>query len=125
VLESLRRFKAGVFRALAHSTRIGIVEQLRFGELSVGELCQRLDIEQANASQHLAILRSKHLVETRKDGNQIFYRLRDPLLGEMLESLRRFYVSHMQETWAMLQVEEQTAADTPRKPRRKKARSNL
>jgi DNA-binding transcriptional ArsR family regulator len=125
VLESLRRFKAGVFRALAHPTRIGIVEQLRFGELSVGELCQRLDIEQANASQHLAILRSKHLVETRKDGNQIFYRLRDPLLGEMLESLRRFYVSHMQETWAMLQGEEPTAAETPRKPRRKKARSNL
>ena len=124
MLDSLRRFKAGVFRAMAHPTRVGIVEQLRLGELSVGELCQRLDIEQANASQHLAVLRSKHLVETRKEGNQIFYRLRDPSMGEVLESLRRFYLAHMQEALAMLQEEEQTEAETARKTRRKKARSN-
>jgi DNA-binding transcriptional ArsR family regulator len=123
MLESLRRFKAGVFRAMAHPTRIGVLEQLRLGELSVGQLCERLEIEQANASQHLAVLRSRHLVETRKDGNQIFYRLRDPLIGEMLESLRQFYLSHMKDTWAMFQVEEEIESATPRTKRPKKARS--
>ena len=81
MLESMRRFKAGVFQALAHPTRVGIIEQLRLGEMSVGQLCEKLGIEQANASQNLAVLRSKYLFETRKEGNQIFYRLRDPLLG--------------------------------------------
>jgi DNA-binding transcriptional ArsR family regulator len=121
MLDSLRRFKAGVFQAMAHPTRVGIVEQLRLGELSVGRLCERLAIEQSNASQHLAILRGKHLVETRKDGNQIFYRLRDPSFGEVLELLRRFYVSHMQESLAVFQEEEQAEART--KAKRKKARS--
>jgi DNA-binding transcriptional ArsR family regulator len=121
MLDSLRRFKAGVFQAMAHPTRVGIVEQLRLGELSVGQLCERLAIEQSNASQHLAILRGKHLVETRKDGNQIFYRLRDPSFGEVLELLRRFYVSHMQESLAVFQEEEQAEART--KAKRKRARS--
>ena len=121
MLDSLRRFKAGVFQALAHPTRVGIVEQLRLGELSVGQLCERLAIEQSNASQHLAILRSKNVVETRKDGNQIFYRLRDPSFGEILELLRRFYVSQMQEAMAMFKEEE--LADAKRKPKRKRVRA--
>jgi DNA-binding transcriptional ArsR family regulator len=122
MLDSMRRFKAGVFQAMAHPTRVGIVEQLRLGEMSVGRLCEKLGIEQANASQHLAILRSKHLVETRKEGNQIFYRLRDPLLGDVLESLKRFFFAHMQEALAMLKQEEQREAGR-RKQSGKKART--
>jgi DNA-binding transcriptional ArsR family regulator len=41
----LRRFKAGVFQALAHPTRVGIIEQLRLGEMSVGQLCEKLGIK--------------------------------------------------------------------------------
>lgn len=95
VLESMRQFKAGIFQALAHPTRVAIMEYLTYGEMSVGHLCEKIGIEQANASQHLAVLRNKHLVETRKDGNQIFYRLRDPLLGDVFEALRKILlVSH-------------------------------
>jgi DNA-binding transcriptional ArsR family regulator len=122
VLESMRRFKAGVFQAMAHPTRVGIVEQLRLGELSVSQLCERLGVEQANASQHLAVLRAKHLVETRKEGNQIFYRLRDPLLGDVLESLRRFFFAHVQEALAMLKDEEQRELEERKAVRRKKVR---
>ena len=81
MLDSMRRFKAGIFQALGHPTRVAIVEYLSQGELSVGRLCEKVGVEQANASQHLAVLRSKHIVEARKEGNQTFYRLRDPLLG--------------------------------------------
>ena len=120
MLESLRRFKAGVFQALAHPTRVGIIEQLRLGEMSVGQLCEKLGIEQANASQHLAVLRSKYLVETRKEGNQIFYRLRDPLLGDVLEALRKYFLAHMKEALAML--EEEQAVEGQRKPKREDRR---
>ena len=54
----LRAYQASVFQALAHPTRIAIVEILRDGELSAGALQARLGIEQANLSQHLTILRS-------------------------------------------------------------------
>ena len=57
--DSLRRFKADIFQALAHPTRIAIIELLEDGELSAGELIGKLGMEQANISQHLAVLRSK------------------------------------------------------------------
>src|SRR6201998_4824512 len=84
MLDSMRRFKAGIFQALAHPTRVAIVEFLQQGELSVGQLCEKVGVEQANASQHLAILRNKHVVQARKAGNQTFYRLRDPAFGKVL-----------------------------------------
>jgi len=109
MLQSLRQFKAEIFQALGHPTRVAIVEYLRYGEMSVGRLCEKVGIEQANASQHLAVLRSKHIVETRKDGNQIFYRLRDPLVGDMLEMMRKYFFDHMNEAMQMLKQEQREA----------------
>jgi len=73
--DSLRRFKADTFQALAHPTRIAILELLSGGELSAGALIEKLRMEQANVSQHLAVLRAKQLVSHRKAGNQVFYSL--------------------------------------------------
>jgi ArsR family transcriptional regulator len=116
MLQSLRQFKAEIFQALGHPTRIAIVEYLRDGEISVGNLCEKIGIEQANASQHLAVLRSKHIVETRKDGNQIFYRLRNPIVGEMLEIMRQYFFDHMNEAMQMLKQERREVTKSrPRK----------
>jgi len=102
--ESLRRFKADVFQVLAHPTRIHIVELLRDGELSVGELLDRIKVEPANLSQHLSVLRSKELVLNRKEGNQVHYQLRDPMLGEVLDTMKRYFQTHLEEALAMLRV---------------------
>jgi len=100
--DALRRFKAQVFQALAHPTRIAIVEALKDGELSAGALQDLLGVEQANLSQHLAVLRSRHVVVNRKVGNQVFYALRDPVLLEVLVLLRDYFSAHLNETLAML-----------------------
>lgn len=105
----MRNFKAGVFQALGHPTRVAIVELLSRGEMSVGMLCEKVGVEQANASQHLAVLRNKYIVETRKDGNLIFYRLRDPLLGEVLMKMREFFFAHMNDIMEMLREEKKEA----------------
>jgi ArsR family transcriptional regulator len=101
--DNLRQFKANIFQALAHPTRIAIVEALREGELAAGAIIERLGIEQANASQHFAILRAKQIVNTRKEGNQVFYSVRDPLLIEVLDIMRRYFQAHIEEAMAMLQ----------------------
>lgn len=101
---ALRQFKADFFQALAHPTRIAIVEQLRDGELSAGALIERLGIEQANASQHLSVLRSKNIVVGRKAGNQVFYTVRDPLIIEVLDVMRRYFHVHMGEVLATLKA---------------------
>ena len=107
--DALRRFKAQVFQALAHPTRIAVVEALRDGELTAGRLQELLQVEQANLSQHLAVLRSRHVVVSRKAGNQVFYSVRDPVLIEVLELLKRYFYSHLNETLAMLGELEQPA----------------
>jgi ArsR family transcriptional regulator len=101
--ESLRRFKAGVFQVLGHPTRIHIAECLRDGEMSVNAIQHLVGVEPANLSQHLALLRGKGLVVTRRQGNQIFYSLRDPLLVEVLDKMRRYFLKHAKESATMLQ----------------------
>jgi len=109
--DSLRRFKADVFQALAHPTRIAILELLSGGELSAGVLIERLAMEQANVSQHLAILRAKHLVLNRKAGNQVFYSVRDPIILEILSLMRLYFQSHLKDALGMLdEMEKPTEA---------------
>lgn len=107
--ESLRRFKAEIFQALAHPTRIAIVELLWDRELSAGELIAKLGMEQANISQHLAILRSRQLVANRKVGNQVFYSVRDPILLEVFGLMRTYFQKHLAETLEMLAENGRTA----------------
>ena len=101
--DALRQFKSEIFQALAHPTRIAIVETLRDGALSAGQLIEKLGLEQANASQHLAILRAKHVVVNRKVANQVFYSLRDPALIKVLDILRRYFYSQLSSTVSMLE----------------------
>lgn len=100
--DALRRFKADIFQALAHPTRIAILEVLREGETAAGTLHKQLDMEQANVSQHLAILRAKHLVAHRKAGNQVFYSIRDPLIADVLDVMRAYFHAHLSESLALL-----------------------
>ena len=100
--QELRRFKAEIFQALGHPTRIAIVESLRNGEMSAGRIIEQLGLEQANASQHFAVLRSKQVLVNRKEGNQVFYSLRDPVLIEVLDILKRYFYSQLSQTVSML-----------------------
>jgi ArsR family transcriptional regulator len=100
--DALRRFKAEIFQALAHPTRIAIVEALQSGEQPAGRIIDQLGLEQANVSQHLAILRAKQVVTTRRAGNQVYYSLRDPVLAEVLVLLREYFYSHLSESVSML-----------------------
>jgi DNA-binding transcriptional ArsR family regulator len=102
LMDSLREFKAQIFQALAHPTRIAVVEALVGGERSAGTLLALLGVEQANLSQHLAVLRAKQVVSARKSGNQVYYTLRDPVLAKVLELLRRYFYQQVRGTAALL-----------------------
>jgi ArsR family transcriptional regulator len=109
--DALRLFKSEIFQGLANPTRIAIVELLRDGELSAGQLIEKLGIEQANASQHLAVLRAKQIVANRKVGNQVYYSIRDRALIEGLDILRRYFYAQLSTTVGMLR---QAAREAPR-----------
>jgi DNA-binding transcriptional ArsR family regulator len=64
-----------LLKTLAHPMRLMIVCTLIQGEYSVGELEEKLDIHQPNLSQQLTVLREAEIVETRREGKQIYYKL--------------------------------------------------
>lgn len=98
----LRRFKAELFRALAHPTRIHIAECLQGGEVPVSTLLEKIGVEPANLSQHLTLLRLKGLVVSRKEGAQVYYSLRDPLLGHVLRDMRQYFKAHIADAFRIL-----------------------
>ena len=88
---SLQQFKAGLFRALAHEVRVRLLEELRDGERSVGELQERLEMNGPNVSQHLATLRNSGIVATRRDGTSVFYSVADPRIYHLLDDARTIF----------------------------------
>ena len=89
--EQLHRFKSELFKTLGHPLRIHILELLRGGELSVRDLLRELDVEPSTASQQLAVLRTGGVVDSRRADGTVYYRLRDPLVAELLDVGRRVF----------------------------------
>ena len=94
-MNDLPRFKAEFFKALSHPLRIAIIDALRTGEIGVNELSTRLKAEQSTLSQQLAILRSRNIVVGRKDGQNVFYSVRDPAIFRLLDVARDIFNNHL------------------------------
>lgn len=91
----LRTFKAEFFKALANPVRIAILDRLRDGEKSVNDLAAPFDIEQAGVSQHLAVLRTRRLVKTRKEGNSVYYSITDTAIFDLLDDAARIFKNQL------------------------------
>ncbi|MFP3916097.1 MAG: ArsR/SmtB family transcription factor [Actinomycetota bacterium] len=88
VRQELYRLHASVCKGLADPKRLLIINALRNGERTVSQLCEELDLPQANVSQHLATLREKGLVTVRKDGQWAHYSLTSPKIIQAMDLLR-------------------------------------
>jgi ArsR family transcriptional regulator len=84
----LTELHASVCKGLADPKRLLLINALRNGELSVMELCDETGIAQTNASQHLAVLRDKGLVQSRRDGQRVYYWLTSKKITEAMDLLR-------------------------------------
>ena len=78
---------AGVLKTLAHPVRLMLACTLAQGEYSVGALEDRLDIHQPTLSQQLTVLREAGIVETRREGKQVFYRLTQEKAAKLIQAL--------------------------------------
>ena len=87
-MEAARR-KADILKALAHPVRIRVFEALADGEKTAGELVAITGEKEANTPRHLAVLRAAGLVETRKEGLNVFYSNSMPCLIPMLACINQ------------------------------------
>src|SRR5690349_14850738 len=82
---------AQLLKMLGHEQRLRVLCLLVGGELSVGQLNERIDLSQSALSQHLAKLREQGLVATRREAQTIYYRLIDGPVAAIIETLHGIY----------------------------------
>jgi DNA-binding transcriptional ArsR family regulator len=97
----LFRLQAEICKTLADPNRLMLLHLLRDGEKSVGQLVESLRLPQSNVSRHLAVLRERSLVETRREGTTIFYRMANPKIGEACDLVREVLESQLTRNQAL------------------------
>jgi DNA-binding transcriptional ArsR family regulator len=102
--------KAQLFRVIGHPLRIRILELLSDGERTVGDLQAELELDSSGTSQHLAALRQQGVLESRRAGTSVYYRIRDPRISELLALARQILTSALSDSHALLS---DLADDTP------------
>lgn len=101
--QPVHEVKANLFRVLGHPARVRILELLRDGERSVGALQAELGLDSGGTSQHLAALRRIGLVEPRREGTSVYYRVADERAFDLLEAGRAIITRRLAEQQTILQ----------------------
>jgi DNA-binding transcriptional ArsR family regulator len=96
------QMKAEFFRILGHPVRVRILELLRDGERTVGDLQHQLQMDSSGTSQHLGVLRTHGILEGRREGTSVYYAVRDPRIFELLDLSRQILTSSLTESQAVL-----------------------
>ena len=102
--EELSHLQAGLCKGMAHPTRVRILRLLEHGEKTVNDLAGLSNVTQANASQHLALLRQLGLVSTRREGTKIYYSVADPKIIEACELMRSCVEEKVKKSQVLLTV---------------------
>jgi ArsR family transcriptional regulator len=108
--------KAQLFRVLGHPVRIRMLEILSGGERTVGDLQAELNLDSSGTSQHLAALRQQGVLESRRAGTSVYYRIRDPRVTQLLAVAKQILTSALSDSHALLS----DLADEPTPPSRRR-----
>jgi len=94
----LYELKAGMHKAFADPKRLIIIEELRKGQKSVGDLTRILAIPQAAISRHLAVLRERGVVSSRRESTNVFYTLVDPRICDIVDTMHSLLLSRIEKS---------------------------
>jgi ArsR family transcriptional regulator len=95
--DELLELKANMLKALGQPTRLKILELLRNGERCVCEIFPAINEEQSNVSRHLALMKAVGILASRKEGQMVHYRVRDPQVFKLLDSANALLKTHIDE----------------------------
>jgi DNA-binding transcriptional ArsR family regulator len=90
--------QAEICKTLSDPTRLMIIHELRNGETSVGQLASSLGLAQSNVSHHLAVLRDRSVVVTRREGATVYYRLANPKIAMACDLVREVLEGQLADT---------------------------
>jgi DNA-binding transcriptional ArsR family regulator len=96
------QIKAEFFRILGHPVRVRALELLRDGERTVGDLQAALGLDSSGTSQHLGLLRKHGILDSRREGTSVYYRIKDPRTFQLLEVARQILTANLTESQELL-----------------------
>lgn len=100
--DRIYHYHAEMCKVFSHPKRLELINTLRDGEMSVGELSEKLKIAPANLSQHLAMMRERRILVTRKEGNMVYYRIANPRLLLAFDTLREMLFEQIRQDAALI-----------------------
>ncbi len=92
---AIYELQAEVSKTMAHPLRLAILHYLKDGEKTVNEITQITGASQSNVSQHLALLRQRQIVKTRKEGSNIYYRVTSPKISQACDMIREVLMEQL------------------------------
>ncbi len=92
---TIYEMQAAISKTMAHPIRLAILHFLRDGEKTVNEIVQTIGASQSNVSQHLALMRQRQIVRTRKTGSTIFYRVSSPKISQACDMVREVLIEQL------------------------------
>ncbi len=95
--DAVLELKANILKALGQPTRLKILELLRDGERCVCEIFPAIKEEQSNVSRHLALMKATGILASRKQGQMVHYRVRDPRVFKLLDGVGALLKTHLDE----------------------------
>lgn len=100
--DQIYSYHAEMCKVFSHPKRLEVINLLRDQEMSVGELSRKLGLTPANLSQHLAMMRERHILFTRKEGNMVYYRIANPKLLQAFDILRAMLFEQIRQDAALI-----------------------
>ena len=100
--DQIYTYHAEMCKVFSHPTRLELIDTLRDKELSAGALGTGLRLQPANLSQHLAMMRERRILISRKEGNVVYYRIANPRLLEAFDLLREILFEQIRQDAALI-----------------------
>ena len=101
--DQIYAYHAEMCKVFSHPKRLELINILRDKEMSAGELGERLGLAPANLSQHLTMMRERHILASRKEGNMVYYHIVNPRLIEAFDLLREILFEQIRQDAALIQ----------------------
>ena len=102
--DQIYQYHAEMCQVFSHPKRLEVINVLRDGEMSVTELAQKLELTIGNLSQHLSMMKERHILLTRKEGNMVYYRILNLKLIRCFDMMREMLFEQIRQDAALLEV---------------------
>ncbi len=100
-MQKIFELHADVCKIFSNAKRLEIINMLKDGEMSAGELLEKTGLSKANLSQHMTVLKSKGVINTRKEGINIYYCITNPKIIQVCTLMKEVLLEQLEEKGKM------------------------